>query len=169
MTKKNKQYYIYIRSTKEKIPCTEQEFHDYYHDIDNYRRKQQRHRNCKCPSKYRLQCDMDCLTCPYMAFGEVLSLDNCNMDDNGGSISYKDTIDDRSPLIEDIISENERFKELLKLLNELMPQAVHIGESRLQKKSDEKIASEIGILRKTFLYRLKKTKRIIEREFPEYF
>lgn len=34
MKTNDNQYYIYLRSTRERIPCTEQEFHDYYRDID---------------------------------------------------------------------------------------------------------------------------------------
>ena len=29
MQKNDNQHYIYLRSTRERIPCTEQEFHDY--------------------------------------------------------------------------------------------------------------------------------------------
>ena len=46
MTTNEKQYYIYIRSTKERIPCTEEEFHNYYHDIDLFRQRQQYHKQC---------------------------------------------------------------------------------------------------------------------------
>ena len=70
----NNQYYIYLRSTRERIPCTEQEFHDYYRDIDAFRRKQQRHGRCVCPAVKRLDCDMDCATCPFSRAGDTLSL-----------------------------------------------------------------------------------------------
>ena len=36
MTKKDKQYTIYIRSTKESIPVNKEEFDAYYHDINTH-------------------------------------------------------------------------------------------------------------------------------------
>lgn len=58
MNNSENQYYIYIRGMKERIPVTEQEFDDYYRDINAYRKKQQRHSRCVCPQSERLLCDM---------------------------------------------------------------------------------------------------------------
>ena len=71
----NNQYTIYIRSTKESIPVSKEEFDAYYHDIDLYRRNQQRHGRCVCPRSKWLTCDMDCYTCPFHRMGDELSLD----------------------------------------------------------------------------------------------
>ena len=168
MTNKGKQYYIYLRSTKEKVPCTKQEFHDFYRDIDSYRRKQQRHGRCVCPISKRLECDMDCFTCPFRRDGDFISLDNA-IDDDGEIKTHLDNLADNSPLIEDIITENEDFKDLLVRLNELMPQAVDIGMLRQNGVSNTAISSHIGIPRKTFTDRIKKVKVILEKEFPEFF
>ena len=65
MTNNEIQYTIYIRSTKESIPVSKEEFDAYYHDINIYRIRQQRHGRCVCPASKRLTCDMDCLTCPF--------------------------------------------------------------------------------------------------------
>ena len=73
MKNNDNQYYIYIRSTKERIPCTEEEFHNYYRDISVFRRKQQRHGRCVCPENKRLDCDMDCASCPFRRAGDGLS------------------------------------------------------------------------------------------------
>ena len=54
------QYSIYLRSTKQRITCTKQQFDDYYREIDNFRRKQQRHGRCICLPSKQLMCDMDC-------------------------------------------------------------------------------------------------------------
>jgi len=43
MSNNENQYYIYLRSTKERIPCTKEEFELYYRDINAFRKKQQRH------------------------------------------------------------------------------------------------------------------------------
>lgn len=83
MTKKDKQYTIYIRSTKESIPVNKEEFDAYYHDINIYRIRQQRHGRCVCPASKRLTCDMDCLTCPFHRMGDMRSLDYTETDDEG--------------------------------------------------------------------------------------
>lgn len=86
MKNNDNQYYIYIRSTKERIPCTEEEFHNYYRDISVFRRKQQRHGRCVCPENKRLDCDMDCATCPFRRAGDGLSLDYTTTDEDGTEI-----------------------------------------------------------------------------------
>ena len=57
MTNNENQYTIYIRSTKESIPVSKEEFDAYYHDINIYRIRQQRHGRCVCPASKRLTCD----------------------------------------------------------------------------------------------------------------
>ena len=59
MTTNENQYHIYLRSTNERVPCTKEEFDNYYRDINAYRKKQQRHGRCVCPESRRLHCDMD--------------------------------------------------------------------------------------------------------------
>ena len=46
MESNENQYTIYIRSTKESIPVSKEEFDAYYHDINIYRIRQQRHGRC---------------------------------------------------------------------------------------------------------------------------
>lgn len=66
----DKQYFIRIHSFNEKderittlVPVTENEFSNYYREIDSFRKKQQRHGGCVCPANKRLDCDMDCFNC----------------------------------------------------------------------------------------------------------
>ena len=94
MSKKDKQYTIYIRSTKESIPVNKEEFDAYYHDINIYRIRQQRHGRCVCPASKRLTCDMDCLTCPFHRMGDTRSLDYTETDDEGNETAWVDEIPD---------------------------------------------------------------------------
>ena len=112
MIKKDKQYTIYIRSTKESIPVNKEEFDAYYHDINIYRIRQQRHGRCVCPASKRLTCDMDCLTCPFHRMGDTRSLDYTETDDEGNETAWVDEIPDDSPLLEDIIIEASEMKAL---------------------------------------------------------
>ena len=153
ITNNENQYTIYIRSTKESIPVSKEEFDAYYHDINIYRIRQQRHGRYVCPASKRLTCDMDCLTCPFHRMGDMRSLDYTETDDEGNETAWVDEIPDYSPLLEDIIIEASEMKVLYARLTELMPEAVKIGELRLEGLSEDAIGERIGIGRKTFAYR----------------
>lgn len=169
MSTNEKQYYIYLRSTKERIPCTEEEFKNYYHDIDNFRRKQQRHGRCVCPISKQLECDMDCATCPFRRAGDTASLDYTITDADGNEEAWVNTIADPTPLFSDVLAEKEHLELIIQRLKEIMPEAITIGQLREQGLSEDAIAEEIGIGRKTFAYRLKKAKLLLEKEFSDFF
>ena len=164
----NKQYYIYLRSTKERIPCTKEEFDNYYHEIDLFRQRQVYRKMCVCPQRKHLECDMDCLTCPFHR-NSCSSLDFTFTDVDGEEHSFYETLEDPSPLFSDILADTERLKELFLKLETLMPEAIEIGKLREYGLSDEAIAERIGIGRKTYAYRLKKVKKVLEEEFSEFF
>ena len=169
MTNQDKQYYIYLRSTRERVPCTKEEFDNYYRDINAFRIRQQRHGRCVCPISRRLTCDMDCLTCPFHRMGDMRSLDYTETDDDGNEISWADEIPDDSPLLENIIAEISEMKDLYARLVELMPEAIEIGKLRMYGMKDVAIAKKIGIKNTTFVMRLKKAKGVLEKEFPNSF
>ena len=167
-TNDNHQYYIYLRSTKECVPCTKEEFDNYYRDIHAFRIKQQRRGNCVCPQKKELSCDMDCTTCPFHRVTHY-SLNATVTDDAGDERTWMDVLEDPSPLFSDILADAERMSQLFLKLNELMPQAIEIGRLREQGLTEDAIAEKIGVGRKTYAYRLKKVKRILAEEFAEFF
>lgn len=169
MKTNEKQYYIYIRSLKERIPVTKEEFDSYYRDINAYRQKEQYHGRCVCPKAKFLDCDMDCGTCPFRRAGDNLSLDYITIDEDGNESSWAGNLEDPAPHMEDMVTDGIRFKQLLGRINELMPQAIQIGQLRELGYNEEAIAAEIGVGRKTYAYRLKKLKATLEKEFPEFF
>lgn len=161
--------YIYIRSTRERIPVTQQEFNDYYRSINAFRKKQQRHGRCVCPERKRLDCDTDCMTCPFHRAGDGLSLDYTTIDDEGNEQAWVDTLADDSPLMDEIIADGQQLEQLFIRLKELMPEAIQIGELRLDGHTDVDIAKRIGIHNTTFRSRLERVKKILAQEFPEIF
>ena len=169
MTTNDNQYHIYLRSTKERIPCTKEEFDNYYRDINAYRKKQQRHGRCVCPESRRLHCDMDCATCPFRRNGDTASLDDPIVNEDGEETTWLDQLADPSPLISDIVADTERMTQLFLKLNELMPQAIEIGRLRLQGLSDDAIAERIGVARTTSASRIQKVKKLLAEEFAEFF
>lgn len=169
MTSNDNQPYIYIRYTRERIPVTQQEFNDYYRDINTFRKKQQRHGRCVCPERKRLDCDMDCMTCPFHRSGDGLSLDYTTVDDEGNEQAWVDTLADDSPLMDEIIADSQQLEQLFIRLKELMPEAIQIGELRLDGHTDVDIAKRIGIRNTTFRSRLERVKKVLAQEFPEIF
>lgn len=97
MSNNDKQYTIYLRSAepgKRRVPCTKQQFDDYYRDINAYRRTQMNHGRCVCPPSRWLHCDMDCCTCPHRTSGDISYLDDSRVNilpqtgqQNGGNRS----------------------------------------------------------------------------------
>lgn len=174
MKTNDNQYRIYIRSTKQWVPCTKEQFDDYYRDINAYRRTQMNHGRCVCPPSKRLMCDMDCWTCPYRTPGDLSSLDSGRIDDEGDEMNWLDHLQEEMPDLqtpsnEDIVTDALYMRQLLARLNEVMPQALEIGRLRQMGLSEDSIAEEIGTGRKTYAYRIKKAAELLKKEFPEFF
>lgn len=78
-----------------------------------------------------------------------------------------DTHEDESANLDCIVTDRIVFEQLLKRLDELMPEARQIGELRLDGRSDSDIADIIGVPRTTFLYRIKKAKAKLHDEYSD--
>jgi hypothetical protein len=72
MTKEEKQYFIYIRSTGEKVPVTKEQHDSFYREASRIRDKEQNHGRCMCPYRFIWKCDGDCIGCEYHAAGDTL-------------------------------------------------------------------------------------------------
>ena len=153
MTNQENQRYIYLRSTKERIPCTEREFHDYYRDIDAFRKKQQRHGRCVCPAAKRLDCDMDCATCPFSRAGDTLSLDYATTNDDGDEKTWLDDLPDVFAAVDVAVEEAELLDALHLLLAGLTPEDMEICKTIMADLSERAAAASLNISRKAFLYR----------------
>ena len=177
MSNNDKQYTIYLRSAepgKRRVPCTKQQFDDYYRDINAYRRTQMNHGRCVCPPSRWLHCDMDCCTCPHPTSGDVSYIDDSRVDDEGNEMTWLDHLQEKmpdlqSPSFADTYAEQSEMQTILARLNEIMPQAIIIGQLREQGLSDTAISKEISVPRKTFTDRLKKARDRLKKEFPELF
>lgn len=153
MTIKDNQHYIYIRSTRERIPCSEQEFRNYYRDIDTFRKKQQRHGRCVCPAAKRLDCDMDCASCPFSRAGDILSLDYTTTNDEGDEKAWLDDLPDIFAEVDAVVEEAELLDALHHLLADLAPEDLEICKTIMSNLSERAAASALNISRRAFLYR----------------
>lgn len=163
--------YIYIQATKERIPVTQEEFDVYYKETSVYRRRQQRYGLCACPQKHWFSCDTDCENCRFRIANNNPSLDapRFESEDNndGMPASMYDELLDDGPTLAELVADADQVRHLLNQIRELMPEAIHVGEMRLNGLSDAVIADVIGIPRTTLLYRLKKLRQVLDYEVSE--
>lgn len=169
MQKNVNPYRIYLKSTRQWVEVSEEYYCDHTRYHDALRKRQQSHGQCVCPKNKFWLCDGDCLTCEFRRAGDMLSLDYTVENEDGDTCSPLDTLADPAPSIEEIICDKAELDQLFARLNELMPEAVQIGQLRQDGLSDEAIAEIIGIKRTTFLSRLKKAKEQLAAEFPDRF
>ena len=90
-------------------------------------------------------------------------------DDDDGEMTKHDVISDGSPLFADIVADVEQMQILLDRIREIMPEAIRMGELRLQGQSDAVIAKALGNPRTTLLSRLKKLRKALDAEVSDIF
>lgn len=157
-----KEHFIYDPATKQRIPVSDEIYNEFYRPIWKTFRKAHRHGTCSCPGTRWWICTGDCATCKYRTAGDSLSLE------------YEQEImgdirEDESANLDGFVTDRIVFEQLLKRLDELMPDARRIGELRLDGFSDSNIANIIGVPRTTFLSRLKKAKAKLRNEYDDIF
>ena len=153
MSTNEKQYYIYIRSLKERVPVTKDEFDNYYRGINAYRQKEQYHKRCVCPKAKFLDCDMDCATCPFSRAGDTLSLDYTTTNDDGDERAWLDDLPDVFAAVDVAAEEAELLDALHLLLAGLTPEDMEICKTIMADLYERAAAASLNISRKAFLYR----------------
>ena len=115
-----KTYFIYVRSTGEKVPVTKAQHDSFYKEADRIRHKEQDHGRCMCPYRFIWKCDGDCIGCEYHAAGDITSLDQPLPDVNG---TLGDYIPDISKPMDEVIADRMLLEQLFARLRELDPEA----------------------------------------------
>ena len=159
---KIREHFIYEPATKQRIPVSDEVYNEFYRPIWSTFRKAHRHDCCSCAGNKWWLCEGDCSSCRFHVAGDSLSLDY--EQEILGDIHPDESADLDSIVIDRIV-----FEQLLKRLDELMPDARRIGELRLDGFSDSDIADIIGVPRTTFLSRLKKAKAQLREEYGDTF
>ncbi|WP_329886782.1 bacterio-opsin activator [Pseudoramibacter faecis] len=160
---------IYIKSEHRWIDVSEDYYRDHTRFRDAFRKRHQEHGQCVCPRRKFWLCDTDCANCEFRRAGDMLSLNYEVENSDGETCTLGDIIPDNAPLIADVLADKDELDQLIKRLQELMPEAIKIGNLRLEGLSDEAIADIIGIKRTTFRSRLDKVKETLSKEFPDWF
>lgn len=164
-----KPYRIYLKATREWVEVNEEIYKEHTRFHDAFRKRQQSHGQCVCPKHKFWLCDADCLVCEFRRAGDHLSLDYETENQDGDTCSPLDMLKDSAPSIEDVICDKAELDQLFDRLNELMPEAIKIGELRMEGLTDEAIANTIGVKRTTFRSRLEKAKAQLQKEYPDLF
>lgn len=167
--KKCKPYRIYLKHSREWVEVPEEVYYEHTRYYDAFRKRQQYHGQCACPKNKFWLCDGDCYNCEFRRAGDMLSLDHETENGDGDTCSLMDLLQVNSPSIEDIVCDRMELQQLLERLEEIMPEALIIGQCRQEGRTDEEIAIVIGIKRTTFRSRLRKAKEQISKEFPDCF
>lgn len=164
----NREYKVYIHSTKDWVTVTEDVYRAYYRDIWATRNRAQSHGQCMCPESKTWLCNGDCLACEFRAAGDNLSLDYTIEDDEGNEKSWLEDLRDDGPDVQTITEERDLMNALHQMLKELDPDSRRICELIMTGKSERDIASELGISRNTYTYRRDKVLRILRDQLATY-
>ena len=158
-----KNYFIYIRSTGERVPVTREQHDSFYKEADRIRHKEQDHGRCMCPYRFIWKCNGDCIGCEYHAAGDTTSLDQPRPDGNG---TLGDYIPDNSKPMDEVIADRMLLEQLFSRLRELDPEAdtiIQLWKDHPEGISDRAIARELGRPQKTFADQMKKYRTDLRR------
>ena len=142
-----KTYFIYVRSTGEKVPVIKKQHDSFYKEA--YR--------------FIWKCDGDCIGCEYHAAGDITSLNQPLPNGNG---TLGDYISDRSKPMEEVIADRMLLEQLFTRLRELDPEAdtiIQLWKDHPEGISDRAIARELGRPQKTFADQMKKYRTDLRR------
>ena len=158
-----KTYFIYVRSTGEKVPVTKAQHDSFYKEADRIRHNEQDNGRCMCPYRFIWKCDGDCIGCEYHAAGDTSSLDQPLPDGNG---TLGDYIPDSSKPMDEVIADRMLLEQLFARLRELDPEAdtiIQLWQDHPEGISDRAIARELGRPQKTFADQMKKYRTDLRR------
>lgn len=157
------QRFIYIRSLKEKVPCTEQQF---WEEATRIRKKEQYYHRCKCPKQFNWACDGDCDNCEHHLGYGLLSLDAPNTVNGSTLLEWEDLA--TSDLMKKVISDRILLELLFQRLRGIDPDADKIIEYWKDdcSISDREIAKRLG---RNTLDRLKYIRQLKDMNIPVLF
>ena len=151
--------YIYINAAKEKFYVTEEEYKEFYREVDAKRKREQYHHRCVCTKEFIWKCDGDCDICEFHRSGDMYSLDYKN--DDGEGLMDKMAED---KVMEVLIADSMLLESLIQKLCELDPDGAKMIEiwKENPKASDREIARQLGRKQRTFANHMKKMREILK-------
>ncbi|MBE6105275.1 winged helix-turn-helix domain-containing protein [Anaerovibrio lipolyticus] len=152
--------YIYVNAAKEKFYVTDEEYREFYKEVDAKRKREQYHHRCYCPREFTWRCDADCDICEFHRNGDFCSLDKT--DEDGFSLVENLSSDSDT---EQIVADSLLLQELFAKLRELDPDADQILQlwQDNPKISAREIARQLGRKQRTFADQIKRYRIILEK------
>ena len=150
MTSQDNQRKVYIRSTKQWVPVTEEVYLEYYRPIWRLQKDAQKNGQCMCPKSKLWLCDGDCATCEYRAAGNTTSLDAPLENGDGDEFSLVDTLEDPNAAFADVIVDRLLLERLIDELTEQYPEGKRICELIMEGQSERQAANVLNMTRSTF-------------------
>jgi hypothetical protein len=159
-----KTYFIYVRSTGEKVPVTKAQHDSFYKEADRIRHKEQDHGRCMCPVPLHLEVRRRLYRLRISrSRRDLTSLDQPLPDGNG---TLGDYIPDTRKPMEEVIADRMLLEQLFARLRELDPEAdtiIQLWQDHPEGISDRAIARELGRPQKTFADQMKKYRTDLRR------
>lgn len=140
MQTQDKQRKIYIRSTRQWVPVTEEVYSEYYRPVWRLQKEAQKNGQCMCPKSKLWLCDGDCAMCEYHAAGNTASLDAPIKNADGVEFSLADTLEDPNAAFADLLVDRLLLGKLLDELAEQDPEGKRICELIMEGSSKTEIA-----------------------------
>ena len=158
----------YLVINGEKVEVSTEVGKWYRNTQDAMRIRQNRRGLCNCPSSKWQSCSGDCTMCPY-EIRKNISLDSlCSSD--GDEYGYEFVFhytQNNYISFEDAFAESEMAKEILKRIQEQMPELIEFGKLRLEGYTHSKISEMLHIKRSTLDSRREKILTYIKKEFAD--
>lgn len=160
----DKECKIYLKSTKDWVPVTEDFYKNYSRDVYNHRRCEQRHGRCSLPRDKWWLCDTDCLACEFYCGNGHLSLD-AEMGDDSVTLADLELVETVTP--ESIAVDNALLDALYREMNTLDPEGRRICEL-LAWLSEREAAEEMDMCRSSFKRRWAKVQALLAKRLGDF-
>ncbi len=163
----DKQRKIYIRSTKQWVPVTEEVYREYYRPVWRTQKDAQKAGQCICPKDKLWVCDGDCAMCEYHAAGNTVSLDAPIENADGEEFCLLDTLEDSTSSFADVLVDRLLLKRLLDELAEQDPEGKRICDLIMEGQSEREAAVTLNMARSTFKRHWSAIKNELARQIKE--
>lgn len=158
---------IYIRSTKQWVPVTEEVYREYYRPIWRLQKEAQKNGQCICPKSKLWICDGDCAVCEYHTAGNTVSLDAPIENADGEEFCLLDTLEDPTSSFADVLVDRLLLEQLLDELVERDPEGKRICELIMEGQSEREAAVTLNMARSTFKRHWSAIKAELARQIKE--
>ncbi len=160
---------LYVKEIRKWVPVSPELHKEYYREVGAFRRKQQYRGRCCCPRRKWWLCNTDCLVCEFRTSGWTLSLDaEIDVNREGGTVSFADTIADPRENVEKKIIRNETYAALYREMENLTSDDRRICDFIMEGKTKRESARILGLPWTTYGRRHDKTLAGLRSKLKDY-